>query len=537
MNALVAHTGSRDRSELTQRRKWLTLAVVGAAFFMTVLDAAIVMVALPSIGRDLSIGESALQWVVTAYVITYGGFLLLGGRTADILGRRRIFLLGLGVFTLASLFAGLAWSGGVLIGARAAQGLGAAIVAPTALSIVLTTFDEGAERNKALGVWGALGGSGAAVGVLLSGLLTRYLGWEWIFFVNLPVAALLFASTPRLVPESRAQAEGRRRLDAAGAITVTSGLLLLVYALTQAPDVGWDTVRTIGLLALSAVLFAAFLAIEWRSPAPLMPFSLFRNRAGSGAYAVVLLYGAAMYASLFLLTLYMQQVLGWSALQTGLAFLAIAGTAVIWAGIAQALVTRVGPRPVATIGLLVGAGTMLYFTTLPVDGQYWPDLLPAYLGFGLALAFAFVSATIAGLAGVEERLAGLASGVLNTMEQVGFAIGVAVASTILISRMNTGLAQGANAATAMTSGFRWAFFALALFDLAALAAAVILLRGVKATPEVTPMAAACTCAGFCSCIPTLPLDRRPEPQGQGDERVGQEAIGGCKCHETRSEEV
>lgn len=437
---------------VADRRRWLTLAVVGAAFFMTILDAAVVIVALPTIGRDLQVGESTLQWLVTAYVIVYGGFLLLGGRTADLLGRRRIFLVGLAVFTLASLFAGLAGSVGVLIGARAVQGLGAAIVAPTALSIVLTSFEEGAERNKALGVWGALGGSGAAVGVLLSGVLTTYVGWQWIFFVNLPVGALIFALTPRLVPESRAHRAGRRRFDAAGALTVTSGLALLVYALTQAPDVGWATFRTIGLLALAAALFAAFFAIELRSTAPLMPFSFFRNRTSSAANAVIFFFAAAVYASLFLLTLYAQQVLGWSALRAGVTVFAVAGSTIVWAGVAQALVTRLGPRPVATIGLVAAAGATLSFTTLPVNGHYWPDLLPAFLVFGLGMAFGFVPVTIAALEGVEPRLAGLASGVLNTTEQVGFAVGVAVASTIFMARMNTLLGTGANPASALTSG-------------------------------------------------------------------------------------
>ena len=512
-SGLSASETERSRAGVvSDRRKWLTLAVVGAAFFMTVLDAAVVIVALPSIGRDLKVGESTLQWIVTAYVIVYGGFLLLGGRTADLLGRRRIFLVGLSVFTLASLFAGLAGSMGVLIGARAAQRLGAAIVAPTALSIVLTTFEEGAERNKALGIWGALGGSGAAFGVLMSGVVTKYLGWQWIFFVNLPVGALIFTLTPRAVHESRAQLEGRRRFDAAGAIAVTSGLALLVYALTQAPGVGWSTIRTIGLLTLSAALFAAFLAIEWRSPVPLMPFSFFRNRSASAANVVIFFFAAAVYATLFLLTLYVQQVLGWSVLRTGLTFFAIAGSTIIWAGVAQALVTRLGPRPVATIGLLAAAGAILYFsTTLSVQGHYWPDLLPAYLVFGLGMAFAFVAVTIAALEGVEPRLAGLASGVLNTTEQVGFAVGVAVASTIFMSRMSTLLGTGVNPASASASGLRYAFFALGVTDLAGAAAAVVVLRGRKPAPEAALMAATCTCAGFCSCAPALRLGRHPQP--------------------------
>src|SRR4051812_32615047 len=291
--------------------KWLVLTVVGAAFFMTILDVAIVNVAIPSIQRDLHIAESTVQWVITAYAITFGGFLLLGGRMADLLGRRRIFILGLIIFTVASLTCGLANSASLLIGSRAAQGVGAAIISPAALSIVTTTFDEGAERNKALGIWGALGGSGAAVGVLLGGILTKYLGWEWIFFVNIPVGALVFALTRPIVPESRAEL-GHRRFDAMGAMTVTGGLALLVYAIAKAPDAGWATASTIGYLAAAVVILAVFVGWELRAQAPLVPFGIFRNRALTAANAIGLLMGAVIFANFFILTLYVQQVLGWS---------------------------------------------------------------------------------------------------------------------------------------------------------------------------------------------------------------------------------
>src|SRR3954471_9433901 len=310
--------------------KWLVLTVVGAAFFMTILDVAIVNVAIPSIQRDLHIAESTVQWVITAYAITFGGFLLLGGRMADLLGRRKIFLLGLTIFTAASLVCGLANSAGLLIGSRAAQGLGAAIISPAALSIVTTTFEAGAERSKALGIWGALGGSGAAVGVLLGVILTKYLGWEWIFFVNVPVGALVFALTRPIVPESRADL-GHRRFDAGGAVTVTGGLALLVYAISKAPDVGWGSGRTIGLLILSVIILAAFVVWELRTTAPLVPFGIFRIRTLTGANAVGLTLGATIYADFFILTLYVQQILGWSALKTGVTFLATAATTVIWA--------------------------------------------------------------------------------------------------------------------------------------------------------------------------------------------------------------
>src|SRR5437868_4893379 len=356
----------------SERGKWLVLAVVGAAFFMTILDVAIVNVAIPSIQKDLHIAESTVQWVITAYAITFGGFLLLGGRMADLLGRRRIFIVGLVLFTIASLTCGLASSAGVLIASRAVQGIGAAIISPAALSIVTTTFSEGAERNKALGIWGALGGSGAAAGVLFGGVLTKYLGWQWIVCVNVPVGAVVFALTWPLVPESRAQL-GHRRFDAAGAVAVTGGLALLVYAISKAPDVGWGSARTILLLLASVALLTAFTLWELRTQAPIMPFRIFRIRSLAAANVVGFLLGAVIFANFFVLTLYVQQVLGWSPLKTGITFLATAGTTVIWAGVAQALTTRYGPRPVITMGLLILAASTVWYTQLPVDGHFWPD--------------------------------------------------------------------------------------------------------------------------------------------------------------------
>jgi EmrB/QacA subfamily drug resistance transporter len=460
-------------------RRWLTLAIVGAAFFMTVLDVAIVNVAIPSIQLELDITEATVQWVLTAYAITFGGFLLLGGRMADLLGRRLIFLVGLSLFTIASLVCGLANSAGVLIGARAAQGLGAAIISPAALSIVTTTFREGAERNKALGIWGALGGSGAAAGVLFGGILTKYLGWEWIFWVNVPVGVLVFALALSLVPESHADL-GHRRFDAAGAVTITSGLAIFVYAISKAPDVGWGSARTILLLLASAALCLISIAIEMRSSAPLMPLGIFRLRSLLAANVVGFLLGAVIFANFFVLTLYVQQVLGWSALETGVTFLATAGTTVIWAGVAQALTTRFGPRPVIVIGMLVLAASLAWYTQIPVDGHYWPDLLPAYITFALGLAFSFVPVSIAALAQVEHHEAGLASGLINTNQQIGGAIGVAIAATIFTSRANDLLKTGHTPAEAFTSGYQIAFWALLAISLAGAAAAFVLLRGTKA---------------------------------------------------------
>jgi len=448
-----------------------------------VLDVAIVNVALPSIEDDLNVTETTVQWVLIAYAITFGGFLLLGGRMADLLGRKRIFLVGLTLFTIASLVCGLANSIGVLIGARAAQGIGAAIISPAALSIVTTTFREGAERNKALGIWGALGGSGAAAGVLFGGIITKYLGWEWIFYVNVPVGALVFGLALPFVPESRADL-GHRRFDAAGAVTVTGGLALLVYAISKAPDVGWTSARTILLLIASIAILATFVLIELRSRSPLMPFRIFRIRSVLAANVVGFLLGAVIFANFLVLTLYVQQVLGWSALKTGVTFLATAGTTVIWAGVAQALTTRFGPRPVIVTGLLVLASSMLWYTQLSVHGHFWPNLLPPYLIFALGLAFSFVPVTIAALSQVEAHDAGLASGLINTNQQVGGAIGVAVASTIFVSSAKSLLKTGHTPAEALTSGYQDAFWAL--IGLAVLGAilAFVMLRGTEApAPE------------------------------------------------------
>jgi EmrB/QacA subfamily drug resistance transporter len=452
-------------------RRWLTLAIVGAAFFMTVLDVAIVNVAIPSIQRDLNVAETTVQWVLTAYAITFGGFLLLGGRMADLLGRKRIFIVGLTLFTLASLACGLANSAGVLIASRAVQGVGAAIISPAALSIVSTSFEEGAERNKALGIWGALGGSGAAAGVLFGGILTKYLGWEWIFFVNVPVGALVLALTSRIVPESRRDA-AERHYDALGAVLVSAGLALLVYAISEAPNVGWATARTILLLIASAALLVAFLVNERRIHDPLMPFQIFRVRTVAGANSVGALLGAVIFANFFLLTLYVQDVLGYSALKTGVTFVATAGTAVLAAGVAQALTTKVGAKPIIVIGLALLTGAMVWYSQIPVHGSYAADLLPGYLMVGVGIAFAYVPVTIAALAGVVRDDAGLASGMINTSQQIGGAIGVALASTVFV----THIGRGPVTPQLLTDGYALSFWVLAGFAAVALAATLTLVR-------------------------------------------------------------
>jgi EmrB/QacA subfamily drug resistance transporter len=451
--------------------------------FMTVLDVSIVNVALPSIKESLDVSDKDLQWVVTAYAISFGGFLLLGGRAADLLGRRRMFMVGIALFSVASLGCGLANSIAFLIAARAVQGLGGAIISPATLSIITTTFEEGAERNKALGIWGAIGGVGAAAGVLFGGILTKYLGWEWIFFVNVPVGAVVLALTRPIVRESRIA--GLHGFDFPGAATITSALALLVYAISKAPDVGWGSARTILLLIASVALFASFIVIEMRSAAPMVPFRIFREGTVTGANVTGFLIGAVIFSNFFLLTLYVQQVLGYSALKAGLTFLATAGTTIPVAGLAQALVTRIGVRPVLVAGMAFLTGGMVWYAQLPVHGDFVSDLLPGYLMVGVGLAFAFVPVSIAALAGVRHDEAGLASGLINTSQQIGGALGVAIASTIAFTHARTLLASGHDTATALTSGFNLGFWVIASLAALGIVAAATLVRG-RALEQVEP---------------------------------------------------
>ena len=455
----------------TKDRRWIALAVLVAAQFMVVLDVAIVNVALPSIQTDLHFSEQSLQWVITAYAIMFGGFLLLGGRMADLLGRRRLFIAGVALFTVSSLLAGFAWSAGSLITFRATQGLGGALLAPAALSILTTTFAEGRERNVALGVWGAVSGSGAAAGVLLGGFLTSSLAWSWIFFINVPVGVALVAVSPFLLRESRAEL-GHRTFDFAGAFTVTSGLMLLVYAMTRATEVGWGSVETIGVLAASAALILAFVAIELRSKAPLLPMRIFRLRSLTGANVTSFLVGTALFSQFFLGTLYMQQVLHYSAMKTGVAYLPLTLTIIALAGVAQNLVTRVGVRRVLPAGLVLATAALVLLAQLPPDGKYFFDIFPAFLLSAIGLAFTFIPLTIAALMGVQESDAGVASGLFNTTQQIGGAVGLAAASTIAITFTGHYVYShpGATAlsAPALTYGFQITFYVLA--GVAALAA-------------------------------------------------------------------
>jgi len=455
--------------------RWRAFALLAVSYFMTIIDLTIVNVSLPTIGRDLHFSETSLQWVVTAYALTFGGFLLLGGRAADLLGRRRMLMVGLTVFTAASLACALATGDAFLIGSRAIQGVGAAIMLPAALSIVMNMFEEGAERNKALGIWGGLGATGATVGLIAGGLLTRYAGWQYIFYLNVPIGIAALALAPRVVPESRL-ATTRRRFDALGAISGTGGLVLLVDAISQAPQYGWGATRTIALLATSAALLTAFLIIESRVESPILPLSIFRLRTLAGANVAGLLLGASFFAFIFIGTLYMQQVLRYSALQTGIAWLAASLTSVALAGLSQFLVTRGGAKIVMAIGMSLIAGGILWATQVPVHGHFGANLAGPFIVAGAGTAFAFIPISIAALAGVAEHQAGLASGLLNTGQQLGGAIGIAIASSVAATHTQALLHGGTNASAALTGGFQQALWVLGAIALLALPAIFLLVR-------------------------------------------------------------
>src|SRR5262245_14108772 len=467
-----------------EQRKWFALALLSAVQFMVVLDIAIVNVALPSIQVDLGFSEESLQWVVSAYALVFGGFLLLGGRTADVIGRKRLFLIGLVAFTLASLFAGLAWSEASLITARALQGLGAAIITPAALSIVSTTFAEGRDRNIALGVWGAVGGFGAAAGVLLGGVITDALSWEWIFFVNVPVGALAFVLAPFLVDESRDASV--KHFDLPGAVLVTAGLSSVVYAITQAGQDGWLAGETIAFFVASIVLLGAFVAWELRHPEPLMRFGILRTKTVAGANVAGFILGTAIFAMFLMLTLYMQQVLGYSAMKTGVAYLAVAGTAILWSAVAAQLVTKLGVKPVLVTGMTALAGGLAWFTQVSVDGSYLTDLLPGFLLVGVGLGFSFVPISIAALAGVRLNEMGLASGLINTSQQIGGALGIAALSTIATSTTSDAISSGTAQAQAAVDGFSAAFLAGLGIAVVGIIASLVLIRRDELETEAAP---------------------------------------------------
>lgn len=460
--------------------KWLILVVVCLAQFVVVLDATIVNVALPTIQHALSFSLESLQWVVNAYTLTFGGFLLLGGRVADLLGRRRIFIAGLIVFSLASLLDGLSQSSNMLTAARAFQGIGAAFLSPAALSLLTTNFPESGERTRALGVWSAISAGGGAVGLLAGGILVTALSWQWIFFVNVPVGALAILAALRYIPESVANL-GHRRFDVAGALTVTAGLVVLVYTLVKAPSFGWTSLNTIGLFALSAVLLASFVVIEKRSQAPLIRLSIFSIRTLAVGDLILLLVGAGLFSMFFFTSLYAQEVLGFSALKAGVAFFPVAIVIGIGAGISQVLIPRLGVRMTIIVGLSLGIAGMALMTQLPVNGTYL-DLLEGLMPISLGLGITFAPATLLGTSGVEGQDAGLASGLLNTAQQVGGAIGLAVLSTLAANRTSSVLGALGHVPTraamlsAEVDGFHVAFIGGALLFVAGLLAAVTLLR-------------------------------------------------------------
>jgi EmrB/QacA subfamily drug resistance transporter len=451
---------------------WVVLVLICLAQFMVVLDATIVNVALPSIQKDLHLSEGSLQWIVNAYTLVFGGFLLLGGRAGDLLGRKRLFLIGLTIFTIASLVDGLASSEGMLVGARALQGLGAALVSPAALSIISTTFAEGKERARALGVWAAIAIGGSAVGLILGGVLTQYFSWPWIFFVNVPVGIAAFVLSLRLIPESRDTAEVRS-YDLAGAITVTGGLMALVYAIVDAQSVGWGSARTLGFFALAIVLLAAFVAVESRAKAPLVRLSIFRIRSLFTANVAMLLAMSGMFAMFFFNTLYIQRVLGFGPLTAGLAFLPFTGGIMISAGLASQFAPRFGVRTVAAIGFLLTAGGLVLLTQLPVHGSYAADVLPAIILSSLGMGAVFMPLTLIATTGLENEDQGLASGLFNTSQQVGGALGLAILSTLAASRTSS---AGGSTEHALVVGFHWAFAAGAVVMVAALFVMLALLR-------------------------------------------------------------
>ncbi|MDX6511536.1 MAG: hypothetical protein QOE36_1040 [Gaiellaceae bacterium] len=451
---------------------WVILVLICVAQFMVILDATIVNVALPSIQSDLKLSEANLQWIINAYALVFGGFLLLGGRAGDLLGRKRLFLIGLVIFTAASLIDGLSVNSGMLIGSRALQGLGAALISPAALSIISTTFAEGKERSRALGVWAAIAIGGSAVGLILGGVLTQAFSWPWIFFVNVPVGIVGFVLSWRLIPESRDE-EAHQGFDVAGAVTATGGLMSLVYAIVKAETDGWTSTTTVGFFIASVVLLTAFVLIEMRSQAPLVRLSIFRIRSLTTANIVMFLVASGMFAMFFFNTLYIQRVLGYGPLKAGLAFLPFTAGIMVSAGLASQFAPRVGVRPIAAIGMIVASAGMLLLTQLPVHGTYLTNVLPSLLLTSLGMGAVFMPLTLVATTGLEDSDQGLASGLFNTSQQIGGALGLAILSTIAANKTSS---AGGSDKQALVTGFHWAFAGGAAFVLSGLVVMLGLLR-------------------------------------------------------------
>jgi EmrB/QacA subfamily drug resistance transporter len=433
------------------------LAIVAVAQFMVILDASIVNVALPTIKRDVGFSEQSLSWILNAYTLIFGGFLLLGGRLADRLGRRRLFMAGIALFAGASLVCGVSQSEGMLLVARGFQGLGGAMVSPAALSIILTTFAEGPQRNRALAVWGAIAGAGGAVGLLLGGLLVQALSWRWVFFVNVPIGIAVLALAPRIIPESRSESVAKSGYDAGGAVAITLGTIALVFTLIKANSWGWTSARTIAGFVVAAALVFAFVVIERRHKDPLVPLRIFSNRSLSAADATLLVTVAALFGMFFFLTLYFQQVLGYSALKTGIAYLPLSLSLIGASGVASRFVDRFTPKPILVAGLLIASGGFVVLTSVSGHGDYASHVLPAMLILGVGMGMAFVPVTIAGTSGVAPEDSGLASGLLNTTQQVGGSLGLAILSSIATSRTSSALHTGSALPAALTHGFKGAF--------------------------------------------------------------------------------
>ncbi len=465
-----------DRVTEPDPRRWKALAVLSVAYLMVVLDIAIVNVALQSINKDLNFSSTEnLQWIVSGYALTFGGFLLLGGRIGDVLGRRRVFMIGLALFSATSLLAGLSTSSAMLIGARVAQGAAGAILSPSVFSITSVTFAEGSERNKALGVLGAISGAGAAIGVILGGVLTTYLTWRWIFFVNVPIGLGTLFFVPRLVRESRAEGMARK-FDSIGAVLVTGGLMLFVYALTRTNQVGWSSAETILEFIGSALLIGGFVVWESRSQHALVPLRIFKRRTLTGANIIGLMLGTMVFGMFFLLSLYMQQVLGFTPLKTGIGYLAVALTAVVSSGVAQAVVTKTGVKPALLGGLALVGGGLVLFTQISATGSYLTDLFPGFIILGTGLGFTFVPISIAALAGVTGRDAGLASGLINTSQQIGGALGLAILTTVATSHISKLAPNGNPTPADLTSGYALAFWVAAGVAVAAIAVTLLIVR-------------------------------------------------------------
>jgi EmrB/QacA subfamily drug resistance transporter len=465
---------------------WVILLLVCIAQFMVILDATVVNVALPSIQKDLGLSETNLQWIVNAYTLVFGGFLLLGGRAGDLLGRKRLFLAGVVVFTVASLLNGLAVNSGMLIGSRALQGLGAAFISPAALSIISTTFAEGKERGKALGIWAAIASGGSAVGLVLGGVLTQAFSWPWIFYINVPVGVAAFLLSLRLIPESIDE-HAARSFDVLGAVTVTGGLMALVYAIVKAPQDGWTAAVTLGTFAISAILLVSFVVIELRAAAPLVRLDIFRVRTLTAANIVMFLVASGLFAMFFFNSLYIQRVLDYGPLKAGLAFLPFTAGIMISAGLASQLTPRLGVRPIAVTGMIVTAIGMLLLLRIPVGGSYLTDVFPSIMLTSLGMGAVFVPLTLVATMGLADSDQGLASGLFNTSQQVGGAVGLAILATLAASHTSSG------EKAALVHGFHWAFAGAAVFVLVGLAALLALLRGrhveTVSVADVEPIAA------------------------------------------------